>query len=190
MSGNYRNKVAIIAGQWRGTKLQVINVSGLRPTSARIRETVFNWLRDDIRDAVCLDLFAGSGALGFEAASRGAAMVTLVDQHPKLCQQLQATTQRLNTDRITVVRQDALYFLQTSLETFDLVFLDPPFDAKILGTVCQALEQRGTLSANAKIYIETARHAVIDRLPDNWRQLRSKTAGEVNYQLFQRQPVE
>lgn len=188
MSGSYRNKVSIIAGQWRGTKLQVTNIDGLRPTSSRIRETVFNWLRDDVRNAQCLDLFAGSGALGFEAVSRGAAMATLVDKHTKLCQQLQQTANRLGTDRVLIVHEDAMRFVQTNPATYDLVFLDPPFNARILlGSVCDALEQCNKLSSNAKIYIETAKQSTVNNLPLNWRQLHSKTAGEVNYSLFQRQ---
>ncbi len=184
--GEYSNSVSIIAGHWRGTKLQVANVSGLRPTSARIRETLFNWLQNDIRRAHCLDLFAGSGALGFEAASRGAASVTLVDEHPKLYQQMQETVDRLKAGQVSIIQQDAMRFLQNNTTEYDLVFLDPPFQAEILKPCCHALEQQGSLSENAKIYVETDKHAALDDLPDNWQQLRSKTAGEVAYHLFQR----
>ena len=182
----YTNSVSIIAGQWRGTKLHVANVNGLRPTSARIRETLFNWLQNDIRGSHCLDLFAGSGALGLEAASRGAATVTLVDMHPQLCQQLQQTTERLKANQVSIVRQDAMHFLKNEATAYNLVFLDPPFQAQLLKPCCHALEHNGWLTDNAKIYIETDKHTVLDDLPDNWRQLRSKKAGEVAYHLLQR----
>lgn len=183
---DYNNSVSIIAGQWRGTKLHVANVSGLRPTSARIRETLFNWLQNDIRGSHCLDLFAGSGALGFEAASRGAAAVTLVDEHPQLSQQLQQTIERLKANQVSVVRQDAMRFLKNRTTEYNLVFLDPPFGSKLLNPCCHALENNGWLTSSAKIYLETDWHTTLDDLPDNWQQLRSKIAGGVAYHLFQR----
>ncbi len=186
MTEKYRNTVSIIAGQWRGTKLQVSNVKGLRPTSARTRETVFNWLQNDIRSAHCLDLFAGSGALGFEAGSRGAANVVMVDQHLGIIHQLQNSINHLKAERLTAVNQEALVFLQATPLTFDIIFLDPPFEANILNSVYLALEQNGRLAENAKIYIETAKQTILEKTPDNWQQLRSKTAGEVKYYLFQR----
>jgi 16S rRNA (guanine966-N2)-methyltransferase len=182
----YDNSVSIIAGQWRGTKLHVANVNGLRPTSARIRETLFNWLQNDIRDSHCLDLFTGSGALGLEAASRGAATVTLVDEHQQLCQQLQKTIERLKANHVSIVRQDAMRFLKNKATAYNLVFLDPPFGTKLLNPCCHALENNDWLTSSAKIYIETDRHTTLDDLPDNWQQLRSKIAGEVAYHLFQR----
>ncbi|MEE9425518.1 MAG: 16S rRNA (guanine(966)-N(2))-methyltransferase RsmD [Methylococcales bacterium] len=184
--GEYSNSVSIIAGQWRGTKLQVADVNGLRPTSARIRETLFNWLQNDIRGSHCLDLFAGSGALGLEAASRGAAAVTLVDEHPQLCQQLQKTIDRLSATQASIVCQDAMHFLQNDATAYSLVFLDPPFQAQLLKPCCHALEHNGWLTNHAKIYIETDKHSLLDDLPDNWQPLRSKIAGEVAYRLFQR----
>ncbi|MEE9345989.1 MAG: 16S rRNA (guanine(966)-N(2))-methyltransferase RsmD [Methylococcales bacterium] len=183
---DYNNSVSIISGQWRGTKLRVANVSGLRPTSARVRETLFNWLQNDIRGSHCLDLFAGSGALGLEAASRGAATVTLVDKHSELCRQLQETINRLKANQVSIVRQDAMHFLKNEATTYNLVFLDPPFQAQLHIPCCQALEHNGWLADNAKIYVETDKHTVLDDLPDNWRQLRSKKACEVAYHLFQR----
>ncbi|HFD13526.1 MAG TPA: 16S rRNA (guanine(966)-N(2))-methyltransferase RsmD [Crenotrichaceae bacterium] len=183
---DYNNSVSIIAGQWRGTKLRVANVSGLRPTSARIRETLFNWLQYDIRASHCLDLFAGSGALGLEAASRGAKSVTLVEANPQLCQQLQQTVERLKAHQVSIVRQNALNFLRDNVAEYNLVFLDPPFDAKLLNPCCHALENNGWLADNAKIYIETDKRTLLEELPDNWQQLRSKVAGEVAYHLFQR----
>ncbi len=182
----YTNSVSIIAGQWRGTKLHVANVNGLRPTSSRIRETLFNWLQNDIRGSHCLDLFAGSGALGLEAASRGAATVTLVDKHPQLCQQLQETVEHLKANQVSIVRQDALRFLKNNTTAYNLVFLDPPFQAQLLKPCCHALEDNGWLTSHAKIYIETYKYTLLDDLPGNWRQLRSKVAGEVAYHLLQR----
>ncbi len=185
MAELYRNSISIIAGQWRGTKLQVSNAEGLRPTSARIRETLFNWLQNDIRGARCLDLFAGSGALGFEAASRGAASVSLVDQHAQVVQQLQGTINRLKAENMSITHDDAVRFLQTNQIQYDLVFLDPPFDSKILEPTCYALEFYSGLTANAKIYIETAKQSTLDTLPASWEQVRSKTAGQVSYHLYQ-----
>ncbi len=182
----YTNSVSIIAGQWRGTKLHVANVNGLRPTSSRIRETLFNWLQNDIRGSHCLDLFAGSGALGLEAASRGAAIVTLVDEHPQLCQQLQETVERLKANQVSIVRKDALRFLNNTTTVYNLVFLDPPFQSQLLKSCCHALEHNGWLTSHAKIYIETNKYTLLDDLPENWQQLRSKIAGEVAYHLLQR----
>ncbi len=187
MRGEYSNSVSIIAGQWRGTKLQVADVSGLRPTPARIRETLFNWLQNDIRRARCLDLFTGSGALGLEAASRGAATVTLVDEHPQLCQQLQKTIDRLSATQVSIVCQDAMRFLQNDAAAYSVVFLDPPFQSQLLKPCCHMLEHNDWLTSNAKIYIETDKHSILDDLPDNWQQFRSKIAGEVAYHLFQRE---
>jgi 16S rRNA (guanine966-N2)-methyltransferase len=186
MGREYSNSVSIIAGQWRGTKLHVANLNGLRPTSGRVRETLFNWLQNDIRGSKCLDLFAGSGALGLETASRGAAAVTLVDEHPQLCQQLQTMKDRLNAQQVSIIQRDAMRFLRGDSAEYNLVFLDPPFQTNLLKPCCFALEHNGWLADTAKIYIETDKRNTLNDLPENWQSLRSKIAGDVAYHLFQR----
>lgn len=185
------NQVRIIAGQWRGRKLKFPDVPGLRPTPDRVRETLFNWLQFDIIGARCLDLFAGSGALGLEAASRGAARVVQVEVNPIACRCIGDHIGTLGAEsQVAVVRSDVERFLEGPAQPFDLVFLDPPFGAGLVPPVCSALERHGWLSENAKIYIETeARNRDTD-LPANWVAEKTKRAGEVAYRLYRRQPVE
>lgn len=185
MAKPHRNHVALIAGQWRGTKINVIDFEDLRPTSGRIRETLFNWLQFEIHGLTCLDLFAGSGALGFEAASRGAENVVMVERQPKICRQLELTAKRLDARQITVICGSAMEFLGSDHREYDLVFLDPPFRSNQLHETCLTLEQSGVLAKHAKIYLETAKSTHPD-LPKNWTILHSKFAGDVNYNLLQR----
>ncbi|MCH9697984.1 MAG: 16S rRNA (guanine(966)-N(2))-methyltransferase RsmD [Gammaproteobacteria bacterium] len=185
MAKSYRNQVSIIAGQWRGSKISVVDFEDLRPTSGRIKETLFNWLQFEIRGLTCLDLFAGSGALGFEAASRGAEKVIMVERQPKICRHLELTAQRLEAKQINVFCNSALDFLGSDQLVYDLVFLDPPFRSDLLDEVCQTLEESGILAENAKIYLETAK-SNHPHLPTTWTILHSKSAGDVNYKLLQR----
>lgn len=134
-----RSQVRIIGGSLRGRKLSFADLPGLRPTGDRVRETLFNWLQPLIEGARCLDLFAGSGALGIEAVSRGAAEVVLVDNAPAVIRQLEKNRSAFNLDRLTVVRADALQFLDRAPSPFDLVFLDPPFHGDLLQPLCQRL---------------------------------------------------
>lgn len=181
-----RQEVRIIGGDWRGRRLRVADAPGLRPTGDRIRETLFNWLQPIVAGARCLDLFAGTGALGLEAASRGAARVTLVDQHPRAVRQLREHIQILKADRVEALQASALAYLdQPAGHRFDVVFLDPPFDSDIIGNCCALLESRGWLNDTAWIYLEQPVKRPIE-LPNNWRFLRSKTAGQVAYHLAQR----
>ena len=124
--------VRLIAGQWRGRKLPIVDVEGLRPTGDRVKETLFNWLQTQIPGARCLDLFAGSGSLGFEAASRGAAEVIMVERDPTVVGCLQASAERLSAAQVTILQTDAATYLQTSPDPFDIVFLDPPFQSALL----------------------------------------------------------
>lgn len=186
MAKPYRNQVSIIAGQWRGSKINVVDFQDLRPTSGRIRETLFNWLHYDIQGLTCLDLFAGSGALGFEAASRGAGKVIMVERQPTICRQLELTAQKLDAGQITVICDNAREFLGSNQRVYDLVFLDPPFRSELLDETCLTLEQSGALAENAKIYLETAKSNRLEHLPPNWTILHSKFAGDVNYSLLQR----
>ncbi|HHJ39419.1 MAG: 16S rRNA (guanine(966)-N(2))-methyltransferase RsmD [Methylothermaceae bacteria B42] len=183
-----KNEVRIIAGQWRGRKLHFPALPGLRPTPARVRETLFNWLREDLIDARCLDLFAGSGALGFEAASRGARVVVQVEAHPKVIRSLERNRRSLEASQIETVGADAIRFLkQAPSEPFDVVFLDPPFEKKLIEPCATALEQWQWLSNHAFIYIEAESQLKELPVPGNWRLWKSKTTGDVGYHLFSRE---
>jgi 16S rRNA (guanine966-N2)-methyltransferase len=179
------NQLRIIAGAWRGRRLAFEPVPGLRPTPDRIRETLFNWLSPVIREARCLDLFAGSGALGLEAASRGASEVVLVDSDPQVIQTLQAQVQQLQAPQVRVVHDGSARYLHGPAGPFDIVFLDPPFRAGMLPDCMQLLESGGWLAAQAWVYIE-AEHGLPLQLPVHWELYRSKTAGQVDYHLATR----
>ena len=182
-------QIRVIGGQWRGRKLPVLSSEGLRPTADRIKETLFNWLMFDIRQSCCLDLFAGSGSLGFEALSRGAAEVVLVEKDAGVAKQLAQNLTTLSATFGQVVHTDALAFLQTPARAFDVVFLDPPFHQQLLPQACQLLEANGWLSEHAKIYIEREQNCKL-LLPLNWQLLKDKQAGQVSYQLYQREAVQ
>ncbi|MGZ8245787.1 16S rRNA (guanine(966)-N(2))-methyltransferase RsmD [Methylomagnum sp.] len=182
------NEIRIIAGQWRRRKLKFPDAPGLRPTPDRVRETLFNWLQRDLEGARCLDLYAGSGALGFEAASRGAAWVVQVEAQAAVSAALKSNRTLLNAEPVECVHADVARFLVGPAECFDLVFLDPPFRQNLIGPACDALETRGWLAPAAKIYLETERGWKPDGLPPCWRLLRDGTAGEVAYHLYQRNP--
>ena len=184
MAGKGRpNQVRIIGGKHRGRKLPVADAPGLRPTPDRVRETLFNWLGQNLTGWHCLDLFAGSGALGFEAASRGAASVTLVEQSATVARSLQAGADMLKDPVVRVVCADALGFL-TKLSVFppmDLVFLDPPYGQGWLDRVIMPVLPR--LAADARLYIE-AEAALPDDLAPGLHCLRRGQAGQVHYHLY------
>jgi 16S rRNA (guanine966-N2)-methyltransferase len=180
-------KVRIIGGAWRGRKLTVLDKPGLRPTTDRVRETLFNWLQWQIHDSRCLDLFAGTGVLGIEAFSRGARAVTLVEQDGEIATALAIQLAHLPPHHIELIQQNAVDFLtHTPPQPFDLVFLDPPFAAALLEPCCQLLEHNGWLQEHAQIYVEfdSQTHAT---LPKNWHPTHDKTAGQVRYQLLVRE---
>jgi 16S rRNA (guanine966-N2)-methyltransferase len=179
------NTLRIIGGEWRSRQISFDDAPGLRPTPARVRETLFNWLQTDIVNSSCLDLFAGSGALGFEAASRGARTVIQVDNHPRTCQKLRDNIAKLSATQIQVVQMDALAFLGNSTGQFSLVFLDPPFAEGLIQPSCRQLSDSNLLAPYAKIYVEAERHCKLDDMPKNWRLLKHKTAGDVGFSLFQ-----
>lgn len=172
-------QVRIIGGQWRRSVLRFPAVPGLRPTPDRVRETVFNWLGQDLDGFRCLDLFSGSGAMGLEAASRGAAEVCLVDAERVVCQQLQNHVQRLGATQVRVVQRDALRFLQDQARAYDVVFLDPPFQSQLLPKLWPLLP--AWLAPEAKVYIESA---AWPELPEAWQVLRQAQAGMVHYGLI------
>ena len=182
------NQLRIIAGAWRGRKLVFAPVTGLRPTPDRVRETLFNWLGLSVHGARCLDLFAGSGALGLEAASRGAAAVVLVDSDPLVARTLQEQVGVLDARQVRIVRAACERYRQGTAEPFDLVFLDPPYRQGALPGCMELLEQRGWLATDAWIYLEAER-GLVPPFPANWEPYRSKTTEQVGYHLVRRSTV-
>lgn len=180
------NKLRIIGGDWRSRCITFADVPGLRPTPARVRETLFNWLRNDITGSRCLDLYAGSGALGFEAASRGAKSVIQVENNALACRALKENAIKLAACQIMIVHMDAFRYLASDAEPFEVVFIDPPFAKALAVQTCQWLEDKCWLSKHAKMYVEAESTLKLESMPPNWRQLKSKTAGEVGYHLFER----
>ncbi|MGI9344176.1 MAG: 16S rRNA (guanine(966)-N(2))-methyltransferase RsmD [Gammaproteobacteria bacterium] len=178
-------ELRIIGGRWRGRRLQLPAGSAVRPTGDRIRETLFNWLAPTIAGARCLDLFAGSGALGLEALSRGAGETVFVEKDPVAVRQLKASIDTLGCEDARVARVDAAAFLRGSPAPFDVVWLDPPFGEFDLENLCTLLE-RGWLASGARIYIEMDRRSDLPNLPDGWSVDRDKTAGQVRFVLATR----
>jgi len=183
------NQLRIIGGRWRSRRLSFPDVEGLRPTPDRVRETLFNWLAPVIEGARCLDLFAGSGALGLEALSRGAVEVVMLDRDPQVIARLKENVATLSAPGATIVAADALPWLQSPHQksTFDIVFLDPPFGQDLLEPCCKLLEERGWLTPSAYIYLESESVLGLPSLPDHWRLKRSQKAGQVGYHLATRE---
>lgn len=176
----YRNQVRIIGGQWKRRLLSFPDQQGLRPTSDRVRETVFNWLGQDLVGQSCLDLFAGSGALGFEAASRHAERVVMVELARPVLAALKQNTVTLGAQRIEVVAADALAYLARTQERFDVIFVDPPFATDLLEQVLPLLAAH--LASAGRIYLESAQ---LPQLPADWLVVRQGKAGRVHYLLCQ-----
>ena len=179
------NQLRIIGGSWRGRKLPFAPLPGLRPTPDRVRETLFNWLAPVISGTRCLDLYSGSGALGLEAASRGAAEVVLVETAAQVITSLQRQVDLLAASQVQVVQADVQQWLRGDSKPFDVVFLDPPFDRQLLSADMRLLEVNGWLAPDAFIYIEAEKELQLV-LPENWVVYRSKQAGQVGYQLLKR----
>ncbi|MGH8091816.1 MAG: 16S rRNA (guanine(966)-N(2))-methyltransferase RsmD [Rudaea sp.] len=177
-------KLRIIGGALRGSRIAVVDAPGLRPTPDRVRETLFNWLAPAIHGARCLDLFAGTGALGIEALSRGAAQVDFVEADAQLAELLRANLIRLKQDA-NVHGTDALRFLAREAARYDVAFLDPPFASNLWGDAAQALEAHDRLCESAWIYVENPASATLE-LPQNWAPHREGRAGDVRYALYRR----
>ncbi len=175
-------QVRIIGGKWRGRNIAVAASGDLRPTPNRIRETVFNWLSPRIEGAVCLDLFAGSGALGFEALSRGAANVVMLDTDPMAIAMLQHTQARLGADAVKIIRQDALDWLEQNTVKYDIVFLDPPFQSDLMQQSCRLLSITGCLHSRACVYAETELGSRLHTA--RLRAVKTAQAGQVHYGLY------
>lgn len=179
-------RLRIVAGNWRGRRLPIPEVEGLRPTGERVRETLFNWLMLWIPGKRCLDLYAGTGALGFEALSRGAASCVFVENHPKALRQLAGNIDALDARSATLLRGDALERLtEIDAGSVDIVFLDPPFQADKLGTVCRRVAESGILAPGAKVYVEADRAVGLPDLPAAWQVAKSARAGNVCYALVE-----
>ncbi|HTF96159.1 MAG TPA: 16S rRNA (guanine(966)-N(2))-methyltransferase RsmD [Cellvibrio sp.] len=181
------NQLRIIGGSWRGRKLGFPDVEGLRPTGDRIRETLFNWLAPDIAGARCLDLFAGSGALGLEALSRGAGESVLIEKNPLAAQSLVKNLALLNAEKAQVINTDTLSFLSNanSVVPFDVVFIDPPFQQNLWQQTIDLLEQQKLLSESCVIYVESGIEDQYE-VPASWELHRDKTTAKVRYRLFYR----
>ncbi|WP_341508827.1 16S rRNA (guanine(966)-N(2))-methyltransferase RsmD [Photobacterium damselae subsp. damselae] len=182
--------VRIISGQWRGRKLPVHDVEGLRPTTDRVKETLFNWLAQDIYQAKCLDLFAGSGSLSFEALSRGAESLTMIELDQKAAAQLKQNLTAIGATNATLHNTNSVNFLNQAGTPHDLVFIDPPFRKDLIQQVITALEANHWLSPNALIYIEAEKELGSIDVPPSWHLYREKTAGQVCYRLFIREEEE
>lgn len=182
-----KNTIRIIGGNWRSRLIDFPAIDGLRPTPDRVRETLFNWLMSSLQGARCLDLFAGSGALGFEALSRGARSVVMVDQSQQVVLQLIKNAKLLHAEHAQIICGSFPEVVQSiDAQTFDIVFLDPPFHKNLISSCCQWLEESQRLSAAALIYIEAEKELQPLPVPQNWQIIHSKTAGQVGYHLLQR----
>jgi len=178
-----RSGLRIIGGRLRGRRLPVPDRAGLRPTPDRVRETLFNWLQPVISGSRCLDLFAGSGALGLEAYSRGASEVVLVERSNGLAKRLRTIASDWQLDEVRIAHADALEWLERPPEAFDIVFLDPPYALDLLEPSCARLARGGWLGARAHVYLEAGSHADLPPLPAGWDLIRQRQAGEVCYAL-------
>lgn len=185
-SARAMGEVRIIAGLWRGRKLPVLNAEGLRPTTDRVKETLFNWLMHDIAGVHCLDCFAGSGSLGFEALSRQAQAVVFLEKFAKAAEQLTKNLVSLKVNNGTVIQTDTLQFLakKNTGIPFDVVFIDPPFQQNLVPRVIELLIENHWLAANAIVYVETELNHPSLVLPSSWQLLKEKKAGQVMSRLF------
>lgn len=178
----------IIGGQWKGRKLKFFEVEGLRPSLDRVRETLFNWLQGEIHGARCLDLFAGSGALGIEALSRGAAFVQFVELNKKASRQLETNLGLLDADNDRLFHGDAFEFIAANQDGFDLVLLDPPFHKGIAQSAVDALTEAEWLEPGTLIYIEVEQGVEL-QTPAHWQLLKDKKTGQLLYKLYRVESV-
>jgi 16S rRNA (guanine966-N2)-methyltransferase len=179
MAPRAANQIRIIGGDWRSRVIFFPDVTGLRPTPDRVRETLFNWLGQRLDGKVCLDLFAGSGALGFEALSRGALQVVMIEQSRPIARALHETAQRLSATSAEIVNAEALSYLGGPTRPFDIVFLDPPFSQALLPGVLAMLP--AWLTANGRVYVESEPGFEPGA---EWKILKQRRAGQVKFQLM------
>lgn len=177
-----KGQIRIISGRWRGRKVKVIDRPGLRPSGDRTRETLFNWLAGIVPGARCLDLFAGAGALGLEAASRGAGEVVLVERDARAAAALKAIGDEWpDAGAVRVVRDDALRWLRRPHEPFDLIFIDPPFDTDLADSALALIRERGLLAEGGRIYLESEHRTLA---PAGWTVHKEKRLGDVVMRLL------
>ena len=176
-------RVRIIGGKWKRRLLPFPPAQAIRPTPDRVRETVFSWLSPRIEGSRCLDLFAGSGVLGFEAASRGAEEVVLVEKDWSIVSCLRKSALNFNATNLQIIQANAIEWLEGPASTFDIVFLDPPFGGEILAAACERLARGRWLREGAVVYLESDRRLELPALPATWNLTRRKRAGNVGYYL-------
>ncbi len=177
-----QGKVRLIAGKWRSRKLDVMSISGLRPTPDRARETLFNWLSPYIEGADCLDLFAGTGALGFEAMSRGAASVVMVERNKQAVNNLKLQADKLGAVGLEIFCSDSINWLGGCRKTFDIVFIDPPYQDRLLHRSLEKLVAGGCLKDMALIYVESDKEIDIEN--EHLEMIKSGNVGKVMFQLL------
>jgi len=195
MSKNTKsNTIRIIAGQWRGRRLPVLKYSGLRPTTDRVRETLFNWLMHDISGSKCLDVFAGTGVLGLECLSRGAEFVQFIESNSLAVNSIERSSEAFNSNKTSdslLINADAISVLhKTSVLKFDIVFLDPPFNEGLIELSASLLEENSWLSDQAIIYVEWDVNRPEIKLPSNWVRFKSDKVGQSAYSLYRREVYE
>jgi len=184
-------QVRIIAGQWRSRRLPIQDLEGLRPTTDRVRETLFNWLANDIVNARVLDCFGGSGALALEALSRYASFAQIIELQRGAAIQLRENLQTLKCDKAEVLNADTLVVLQKGCaQGFDVVFIDPPFRKGLAEKTIQLLDTQGWLNDGALIYVEIESELTQLAIPSRWHALKEKNAGQVSYRLYQYQQAD
>lgn len=183
MNRRVKSSLRVIAGRWKGRKLEFLDLPGVRPTPNRVRETLFNWLAPHLEGTACLDLFAGSGALGFEAVSRGAATATLIESDPRICEQIGKEILRFGAETIRVVASDARRFVQQTDTAYDVVFLDPPFNRGLAQETLTAIVKSRILRPTSLIYLEWESGTALAPPPAlHW--LHRGRASEVQYALL------
>lgn len=182
--GAARNRLRIIGGDWRSRVVRFPDAEGLRPTPDRVRETLFNWLGQRLDGLACIDLFAGSGALGFEARSRGAARVTMIERDRRVCDHLRTSLAELGAEGVEIVQGDAVAWLARAGGRYDVAFIDPPYASGLAGPALAALEPR--LAPGARVYVEAAEPVAPPSAA--WTCKREASAGAVKFALFEYQP--
>ena len=179
-----RQTIRIIGGLYRGKKLQFPEVEGLRPTPDRVRETLFNWLMNDIRQAHCLDAFAGSGALGLEAFSRGAGEVVFIEHSLAAHANLKKIIAQFNSPNLKLIKSDTLNYLQNSTKQFDIIFLDPPFAQNMIPQCLNVIAEKNLIRSGGLVYLEAPNELNLE--PTHWQQIKFKKSGQVFYGLFKK----
>lgn len=180
--------VRIISGVWKGRNIKFLNKKDLRPTKNQIRETLFNWLRNHVEGSICIDLFAGSGALGFESASRGARKVYMIDSDINIVNCLKKQKDEFNAKNIIIYKSDANDFIKEIRDEIDIIFIDPPFDKDVLNLTINNLSLSKNLKNKCKIYVEMPFTKNFENnidVPMNWELLKNSKSGDVAYLLFQ-----